>query len=85
MCHPSGVQASGGNLSPGVGRLAPQAIACHASSVPNRVCRRVEMAVEKKASLAAKKRMCLVAISAGEHPMKIAIVDESQFRRSQTS
>jgi hypothetical protein len=46
---------------------------------------RVEMAVEKKASLASKKRMCLVAISAGEHPMKIAIVDESQFRRSQTS
>jgi hypothetical protein len=35
--------------------LAPQAIACHASSVPNCVCRRVEMAVEKKASLAAKK------------------------------
>ena len=65
--------------------LAPQAIACHASSVPNRVCRGVEMAVEKKASLAAKKRMCLVAISAGEHPMKIAIVDDSQFRWRQTS
>jgi hypothetical protein len=32
MCHPFGVQASRGNPSLG---LAPQAIACHASSVPN--------------------------------------------------
>ena len=32
MCHPFGVQAFRGNPSLG---LAPQAIACHASSVPN--------------------------------------------------
>jgi hypothetical protein len=29
-------------------------------------------------------RMCLVAISVGEHPMKMDITDESHFRRSQT-
>jgi hypothetical protein len=32
MCHPLGVQASRGNRSLG---FTPQAIACHASSVPN--------------------------------------------------
>ena len=37
MCHPFGVQASRGNPSLG---LAPQAIACHASSVPVRARRR---------------------------------------------